>query len=146
MEGFVHIEAFDENNEKYYDFEDHNIIVDNSAAIMALALSDKKYGVNTLFIGDGGNILMNYEGTEKLGNEVDAITITNALTVSGKSIVLNGLSLKVGTLPATKNINEFALGYSNTDGEKILFNYKFLTTTLRVNTGSTVKVSWKINF
>lgn len=146
MEGFICIEAFDKNNEKYYDFEDHNIIVDNSAAIMALSLSDKKYGVNTLFIGDGGDVLMNYEGTDKLGNEVDAIIIANSLTVSGNSIVLSGLSLKVGTLPEAKNINEFALGYSNTDGEKILFNYKFLTTTLTVNTGSTVRVSWKINF
>lgn len=146
MEGFIHIEAFDKNNEKYYDFENRNIIVDNSAAIMALSLSDKKYGVNTLFIGDGGDVLMNYEGTDKLGNEVDAITIANSLTVSGNSIVLSGLSLKVGTLPEAKNINEFALGYSNTDGEKILFNYKFLTTTLTVNTGSTVRVSWKINF
>ena len=147
MKGIIKLEFFDKNNNKYFDFEDHNIIVDNSSAIMSLALSDCKYGINALFIGNGGNPLMDYEGTTKLGNQVAIVKINNTLAVSNKSISFANLSLTVSNdiLTSTTSVNEFALGYIE-DDEQIIFNYKYLKTPVTVNPGGTIKVGWTIDF
>ena len=79
MNGYVKIEFFD-NGKKYYEINDHNVIVDNSSAIMSFALANYEFGINTVFIGDGGTPLMNYEGTTKLGNQVAFIKINSPLS------------------------------------------------------------------
>lgn len=114
---------------------------------MSLALSDCKYGINALFIGNGGNPLMDYEGTTKLGNQVAIVKINNMLAVSNKSISFANLNLTVSNdiLASTTSINEFALGYIE-DDEQIIFNYKYLKTPVTVNPGGTIKVGWTIDF
>ena len=146
MNGYVKIEFFD-NGKKYYEINDHNVIVDNSSAIMSFALANYEFGINTVFIGDGGTPLMNYEGTTKLGNQVAFIKINSPLTVTGKSISFTNLAITIpsGVLSSAVNINEFALGYSNND-EQIIFNYKYLATPVTVNPGGTIKIGWTINF